>query len=206
MGKQTRFETDDCATIPIQMAIEVSQTEFDIDNVELTFSYGYHFQRDTVYTKWTDEKRRFLAGAAIIGSDFKSLYLEHYPNEEKTVFSLFDKLNVGVYDNRLFLLNKITYEQKNSWDYLYTKTNDGIVYGHTEKVKIPVEMFAKNTGYLLFYVWEGSILNDEYIDGSEMNTEVGLAGAIAQNIIFTYEKNNNKVKLKYDNSGGTIIW
>ena len=167
-GVQTRFETTDCAMFPIQMAIDLEQMEFDINNVEITLSYGYHFQRNTVDTEWKDEERRFFAGTAIIGPDFKSLYLEKYPHEERTVFSLFEKVEVGEHDNRLYLLNKITYEQKNSWDYLYTKTENGIVYGHSKQVKIPASMFTDGTGYLLFYIWECSLWNEEYID---QNTE-----------------------------------
>lgn len=205
---QTRFETDECATIPIQMAIEVSQAQFDIDNVEVTLSYGYHFQKENYYTQWKDEERRFLAGAAICGQDFKSLYLEHYPEDDRTVFSLFDKLDVGVYDNRLYLLDKLSYEEKISWEYVYTKNEDGIDYRHSEKVKIPASMFLEDTGYLMFCVWECSLWNEEYINASNIGSEDGCSGSMSQEIFIVYEKQDNIIRFtEYFSSGGAeIIW
>ena len=207
-SEQTRFETEECMTNPIQMAIGVEQTEFDINDVEITLSYGYHFQRDNIYTEWTDESCRFLAGAAILGENFKSLYLEHYPEEERTVFSLFEKLDMGVYDNRLYLLNKLSYEQKNSWDYLYTKTEDGIIYGHSEKVKIPAAMFSGNSGHVLFYVWQSSLWSDEYINENNTGSQNGCAYGFSKNIFIFYEKQGDVIKfVDYFSSGeAEIIW
>ena len=103
---------------------------------------------------------------------------------------------------------KSTYEQKNSCDYLYAKTENGIVYGHSEKVKLPASMFSEDTGYLMFCVWECSLWNEEYINASNIGSEDGCSGNMSQEIFIIYEKQDNIIRFtKYFSSGGAeIIW
>lgn len=130
--------------------VEADKSIFDIDDVTLDFSYGFYSLDGNRTLETARIHNLYNENGVVIENNF-AIYIS---NSEDLVFERDDNRKIVDYDNKVNakLWKFISFEEAFNTDYGYTISEFEINYNHSEKITLPIEFFAAQSGTVFIHV------------------------------------------------------
>lgn len=196
--EEKQIDTNYCPSNPFSLDYASDTMEFDVNNVEMTFFYGYFGNRLYGQVFPIDEGTTYSAGLGFFdGVAFEEQYgfVDYISFQEEEAWNFANRyvhLPIGVVDNGFYKIREFTQEELTFETYCDKLVGGAVQYDKQEKFVIPAELFEKETGEIVFCMWRAFLREPQQLeDGTYIYQKV--TGVTFQRLVFSYMREGNNV-------------